>query len=384
MSRIGLYGSAKSLSHLGSVTFVRYQPGLLTNLFPLSTLIPSSRLWCGVSFVFSLIGLRYFQYLGQSSLGMIPLTVLSPSYLGFCHLTSGFFLTRSMFRTYHSSTWFPLPMALNNAELWLCLAIYALPLVVRASSSNDRCCISWYLSTQRLEDMRQWRRCEFFFLCFLSSWPPRRPDKRCRGVHGCRSVLFACLATVVSISQNGSRVRWDPRPNESAALEGSSWPGVVDNVGGVAVIVNMARCCWRFGWCVHIVVLMWVNVSVLCLCSTRKHLARLLVWFRCICAGFSDTSGRPSKHKKVGPAEMRPKTQIDPKGYLGVTLHNIGKDSSHKWWDPSPSSSDSSSESSSSSDIRKTPPIWSVWRQTCQTLPDFHIWCGDIMTVATP
>ena len=34
--------------------------------------------------------------------------------------------------------------------------------------------------------------------------------------------------------------------------------------------------------------------------------------------------------------------------------------------------------------IRKTPSVWRVWHQTCQTLPDFHIWCGDIMTLPTP
>jgi len=60
------------------------------------------------------------------------------------------------------------------------------------------------------------------------------------------------------------------------------------------------------------------------------------------------TSGRPSKHKKVGPAEMRPETQIDPKSYLGVTLKNVDKGSNRKRRDPSPSSSDSSSEGSSS------------------------------------
>jgi hypothetical protein len=34
--------------------------------------------------------------------------------------------------------------------------------------------------------------------------------------------------------------------------------------------------------------------------------------------------------------------------------------------------------------IRKTPSVWRVWHQTCQTPPDFHIWCGDIMTVEMP
>ena len=34
--------------------------------------------------------------------------------------------------------------------------------------------------------------------------------------------------------------------------------------------------------------------------------------------------------------------------------------------------------------IRKTPSVWHVWRQTCQTQPDFHIQYGDIMTLATP
>ena len=30
------------------------------------------------------------------------------------------------------------------------------------------------------------------------------------------------------------------------------------------------------------------------------------------------TSGHPLKHRKVRPAEMRPETQIDPKGWLGT------------------------------------------------------------------
>jgi len=62
------------------------------------------------------------------------------------------------------------------------------------------------------------------------------------------------------------------------------------------------------------------------------------------------SSRRSSKYRKVRPAEMRPETQIDPKSYLGVTLKNIGKESSRKRRDPSPSSSDSSSSSSSSSE----------------------------------
>ena len=34
--------------------------------------------------------------------------------------------------------------------------------------------------------------------------------------------------------------------------------------------------------------------------------------------------------------------------------------------------------------IRKSPSVWHVRQQTCQTPPDFHIWCGDIMTVKMP
>ena len=35
-------------------------------------------------------------------------------------------------------------------------------------------------------------------------------------------------------------------------------------------------------------------------------------------------------------------------------------------------------------DSEKSPSVWQVWRQTCQTPPDFHIWYGDIMTVLKP
>jgi hypothetical protein len=34
--------------------------------------------------------------------------------------------------------------------------------------------------------------------------------------------------------------------------------------------------------------------------------------------------------------------------------------------------------------ISKTPSVWHVWSQTCQTVPDFHIWYGDIMTLPVP
>jgi len=67
-----------------------------------------------------------------------------------------------------------------------------------------------------------------------------------------------------------------------------SWPGVVDNVSGVDVIVDdnvsdvACRCCRR-GWYVRIVVLMWFNTSALsslCLCcSTGVVLAIVFVVF---------------------------------------------------------------------------------------------------------
>ena len=37
-----------------------------------------------------------------------------------------------------------------------------------------------------------------------------------------------------------------------------------------------------------------------------------------------------------------------------------------------------------SENISKTPSVWHVWRQTCQTQPDLHIRYGDISTLATP